>query len=58
MIEQKENESKKEYLKRLFDKADKHCNNIEGIFKEMKEKGITICGECGCSIYPDKKHEC
>ncbi len=58
MIQQKENDSKEEYLARLFKMGDESTKRLDKLFTEIKEIGITCCGKCGCDIYPDKKHEC
>lgn len=51
-------ESITDYLKRIDKKAQEHFKNIEGVFSDMKNKGIKgFCTECGCDVYKDKKHE-
>ena len=47
-----------EYLERIENQFNHHSGNIETIFKEMREKGVKICSNCGCSIYKDKEHKC
>ena len=57
-MKRNENESLEQYLDRICTQADKHCENLDNIFKDMKEKGITICSECGCDKYSNKEHNC
>jgi hypothetical protein len=53
-----ENETTTEYLNRLEENFNYHAGNVENIFKEVKEKGMKICSNCGCTIYKDKEHKC
>lgn len=53
-----ETETVTEYLERVEKDFNYHSNNVENIFKEMKEKGMKICSNCGCTIYKDKEHKC
>lgn len=57
-MEKLETETVTEYLERIENQFNHHSGNIETIFKEMTEKGVKICSNCGCSIYKDKEHKC
>jgi hypothetical protein len=58
-MEQKQNESNEEYLKRLFAEGDSAVSNLKKITSDMKKDGVVgFCKECGVDIYKDKKHKC
>lgn len=50
--------NRKELINSLIKKAQFHCDNIEKTFNHMKDNGLKICSNCGCTIYPNKTHKC
>lgn len=57
-MEKLETETVIEYLERVENQFNYHSSNLKDIFKEMKEKDIKICNNCGCSVYKDIEHKC
>jgi uncharacterized protein (UPF0335 family) len=57
-MEKLESETVIEYLERIEKEFNYYSGNIESTLQEMKEKGIKICRNCGCSVYKDKEHKC
>jgi hypothetical protein len=58
-MEQKPNESKEDYLKRLFAEGDRAIANLKQIKEDMKRDGVIgFCNKCGCNRYADKEHKC
>ncbi len=58
-MEQKQNESKEDYLKRLFAEGDSAVSNLKKIKSDMKQDGVVgFCKECSEDIYHGREHKC
>jgi hypothetical protein len=58
-MEQKPDESKEDYLKRLFAEGERSIANLKQIKEDMKrDVVIGFCNKCGCNSYADKEHKC
>jgi len=58
-MEQRQNESNEDYLKRLFAEGDSAVSNLKKVKSDMKQDGVVgFCKECSASIYKDKEHKC
>lgn len=58
-MERLPNESTEDYVKRIFESADKAINNLRKTSSELKELGVIgFCSNCGMDKYSKNIHEC